>query len=130
MSNRFTEKAEKALNNAIPIAQGLGHTYIGTEHILMALLEEKDCVAIKLLAYLNANVSAINDELVSLVRMAEKNNVKSKNAKENNTPLQQHGKNLTALAKDGGLDPVIGREKETERLIRILSRKNKNTPVL
>ena len=205
MSNRFTEKAERALNNAVKIAEDYGHTYIGsehillsisgildssaaiilskhnitnekinnaikeysgvglkstltpkdmtpcckkivesayrisvkycankigTEHILMAILEEKDCVGTKLLTYLDADIAALVDEVLVLLRTAEKNSIKSKSGKDNASHLRQHGKNLTELAKNGSLDPVIGRDKETERLIRILSRKNKNNPCL
>ena len=205
MSNRFTEKAERALNNAVKIAEGHGHTYIGsehillslskiedsaatmllkkftvtperleeavkeysgtglkstltpkdmtpcckkivenayrisvkyssakigTEHILLSILEEKDCVGIKLLSYLNADISAIHSEVISLLKAAEKNNTKAKDAKEQASLLRQHGKNLTDMAKSGLLDPVIGRNKETERVVRILSRKNKNNPCL
>ena len=204
MGNRFTEKAEKALNNAIKIAEELGHTYIGsehillslaktkdstaysvlqkygvspeklanaikeysgfgsksvltpkdmtprakrivegsyrisikygsakigTEHILLAVAEEKDSVAIRLLNYLNSDIIGINDEVLTVARISSKGNNKIKEEKQGPaSPLFQNGKNLTKEAHEGKIDPVIGRVKETERLIRILSRKNKNNP--
>lgn len=206
MGNRFTDKAERALNNAIKIAEELGHTYIGsehvllslskeedstagsilkkyaitstvleemiksysgfgsksalspkdmtpcckkivensykvsvrygaakigTEHVLLSIMEEKNTVALKLLAIKGADTAGITDETLTLLRTAERNNPKSKQQTDTaQTPLKQYGKNLVKLALDEKFDPVIGREKETDRIIRILSRKNKNNPCL
>ena len=206
MSNRFTEKAEHALNNAIKTAEQLGHTYIGsehillslakeehstssmillkfgitgtiledvikeysgvgqksalspkdmtpcckkivensyktsvrygalkigTEHILLSIMEEKSSVAVKLLGLKGADVTGITDELQTLLRTVERNSTKNKPQNDTSqTPLRQYGKNLTAMALEGKIDPVIGREQETERVIRILSRKTKNNPCL
>ena len=206
MSNRFTEKAERALNNAIKIAEALGHTYIGsehillslsqeeestagviltkhkitpasleemiknysgegsksalspkdmtpcckkilensykisvrysaskigTEHILLAIMEEKNSVALKLLSNKDADIIGITDEVQTLLRTVERNSIKNKIQNDSSQPfLRQYGKNLTKLALEEKFDPVIGREKETERVIRILSRKNKNNPCL
>ena len=206
MSNKFTEKAERALNNAIKIAESLGHTYvgsehillsltkeegstaeviltkygvtadsleetiknysghgaksslspkdmtpcckkivensykvsikyaalkIGTEHILFAVMEEKNSVALKLLTNKGCDVLGITDEIQTLLRTVERNNIKNKVHSETSaSPLKQYGKNLTKLAMEGRIDPVIGRDKETERVIRTLSRKNKNNPCL
>ena len=206
MSNRFTEKAEKALNNAIKVAEDLGHTYIGsehillslakikdstaftvlqkygvtadkltkaikeysgfgsksvltpkdmtprakkivegsykisirfanakigTEHILLAITEEKDSIAMRLMTYINADTIGINDEVLTIARISSKGNTKPKDEKQAATSLlYQNGKNLTKEASSGKIDPVVGRGKETDRLIRILSRKNKNNPCL
>ena len=204
MSNRFTEKAEKALNNSVRIAENLGHTYIGTEHILLALcedelscaslilkknnltyeklitivkeysgtgvksalssrdltprarsilensynasiqygdgiigtehillsvLDERDSIAIKLLKRLKIDISNTKDEVIILLKSREKNIFKTK--KEAHIPqLKHYGKNLCEMAKEEKFDPVVGRDNETNRLIRILCRKTKNNPCL
>lgn len=207
MSNRFTQKAEKALNNAATLAESYGHTYIGsehillslskekdstasyalskngityekiaeaikdfsgvgakssltpkdmtprcrkilensyrisirygavkigTEHILLSVLEEKECIAMRLLGFIGADLVAITDEILTVLRTAEKclESTKLKKDSHPESPLFQYGKNLTELARAGKLDPVIGRERETERLVRILCRKTKNNPCL
>lgn len=207
MSNRFTEKAEKALNSAVTIAEELGHTYIGsehillslakdnnsaasivllknginfekilktvkeysgygsksiltpkdmtprckkivensyrlslkygaskigTEHILLSILDEKECIATKILVFAGLDIATVSDDVLTVIKTAEKHFESHKNKKESNeaSTLSQYGKNLTEAARCGNLDPVIGRERETERLIRILCRKNKNNPCL
>ena len=207
MSNRFTEKAEKALNGAVSIAEELGHTYIGsehillslskesnsaaaiiliknsitydkilktvkeysgygtkniltpkdmtprcrkivensyrlslkygaqkigTEHILLSILEEKECIGAKILNFAGADTTTLTDEILTVIKTAEKHFEATKNKKDTSdlSALTQYGKNLTEAARNGKLDPVIGRERETERLIRILCRKNKNNPCL
>ena len=204
MSNRFTEKAEKALNNSVRIAEILGHTYIGTEHILLSLcedelccaalilkkngltyekliaivkeysgtgvksvlsskdltprarsilehsynlaiqygdgiigtehillsiLEERDSIAIKLLKRLKVDILTTKEEVLILLKIREKSTQKVK--RDIQAPqLKQYGKNLCEMARDGKFDPVVGRDAETDRLIRILCRKNKNNPCL
>lgn len=204
MSNRFTDKAEKALNNAQKSAESYGHTYIGsehlllalsldslscsfailskcgitkekieagikeysgvgakntltskdmtprcrkiiensyknmlkyssqkigTEHILLSILEQKDSVAVKILEYCNTDICTVKDEVITFLRATDRI-PQSKKTSDGFFHLSQYGKNLTLLAKDGKLDPVIGRDTETERLIRILSRRSKNNPCL
>lgn len=204
MANRFTEKGEKVLNNAVKIAECFGHTYIGsehillalcgdslscsfailskcgvtkdkienaikefsgtgsksaltakdmsprcrkivensykhsmkysspkigTEHILLALLEQKDSVAVKILEFIDCDIPTLKDEVVTFLRSSERLN----DTKKQNNGLQflnQYGKNLNQLAKKEKFDPVIGRDNETERLIRILCRRSKNNPCL
>lgn len=204
MSNRFTEKAEKALNTAVKTAEEYGHTYIGsehllislcqdslscsyailskcgvektrldegikeysgvgaktrlsskdmtpgcrkivensyknaikyssqkigTEHLLLAVLEQKDSVANKILEFIGIDIFTLKDEIITFLRSTDKSNVQKKQA--DTLPfLNQYGKNLIRLAKENKLDSVIGRDKETERLIRILSRRSKNNPCL
>jgi len=207
MSNKFTEKAEKALNNAIPIAQSLGHTYIGTEHILLALsrekmslastflqkqgidykkieqsiriyagngpksrltptdmtprcrkilelsyknsqkhgaskigtehillaiVEERECIARKILEHLGVDIPRVKDEILTLLRGTERNaHMQTLDSTASSLPcLSQYGKELTSPSLQAKTEPVIGREEETDRLIRILCRKNKNNPCL
>ena len=110
--------------------------YIGTEHILYALLTEKDSVAIKLIESVGASVSDLISDItdyfgVDVSKTNQKATTKEKQSKIAGAPtLSNYGKDLTALAKEGRLDPVIGRDEETARLIRILSRRNKNNPCL
>ena len=206
MSNNFTQKAEAALNRAVAIAESHGHTYIGsehillaisedttccasailkkhkitydvldkaakvssgaftptklnskdttprsrhilecayknakkfssqkigTEHILLSIIEERDSVATKLLLRCGADLVMLKDDLITFVKNAEKRLAASEAPKDASIPnLMKYAKNVTAAAKRGGYDPVIGRDKETERIIRILARKNKNNPCL
>lgn len=205
MSNKFTERAERALNNTVKVAEKLGHTYIGTEHILLsllnegacgaaavlekkglnsekiiekikehsgygskttlnpkdmtprcrsvvensyrlsvkfgslrigtehillAILDEKESVAVKLIRELGVDTELLIDEVQTTLRIAEKHYEIPSTKQQGMSALNQYGKNLTEIAARGNLDPVIGREKETERLIRILSRKTKNNPCL
>lgn len=204
MSNRFTEKAEKALNNAVKTAEEYGHTYIGsehllvalcqdslscsfailskcgvdrtkidsgikeysgvgsktrlnskdmtpgcrkivensyknaikyssqkigTEHILLAVVEQKDSVANRILEYIGVDIFSLKDEIVTFLRSTDKSVIQKKQP-ESFPFLSQYGKNLIKMAKENKIDPVIGRDKETERLIRILSRRSKNNPCL
>ena len=126
----MTPCSKKIVEGSYRISIKYGAQKIGTEHILLALLEEKNSVAIKLLTYMGVEVSVLTDEVETLLRTTDKSNTQKSGTKTASSPLKQHGKNLTALAKEGKLDPVIGRDKETDRLIRILCRKNKNNPCL
>lgn len=206
MSNKFTEKAENALNIAVKLAENFGHTYIGsehillaliddnsscasvilkrnkvsgekieiamreysgvgertrlsskdttprcrrileqsyrhsqkysserigTEHILLALLEERDCVAIKILLRLDTDISALRDEVITFLRATERSLAALDTLRDSAIPnLTKYGKNMTKSAERGEFDPVIGRDKETDRVIRILTRKTKNNPCL
>lgn len=204
MSNKFTEKAQKALNYAVKYAEEYGHTYIGsehilislcqdslscsfailskcsitkekieegikeysgigtkstlsakdmtprcrqimensyknaikyssakigTEHLLLAVIEQKDSVANKILEYLGTDMIMLKDEVITFLRSTDKSNAPKKQS-ESLPFLNQYGKNLTRMAKEDKLDPVIERDNETERLIRILTRRTKNNPCL
>jgi ATP-dependent Clp protease ATP-binding subunit ClpC len=98
--------------------------------LLLAILEEKECIGSRVLSLIGADVAIITDDVITVLRTAEKHVESPKNKKETETPLTQYGRNLTELARMGKLDPVIGRDPETERVIRVLSRKNKNNPCL
>ena len=206
MSNNFTQKAEKALTRAVEIAENLGHTYvgtehillalaedetscasvimrkrkivyeqllsavkeysgvgiksilssrdttpkcrkllensykcskkysaqrIGTEHILLALLEERESVSTKILTKVEADLLGLKDEVITFLRNSERGIMFAEPMTESSIPnLLKYGKSITRMAENGELDPVIGRDKETERVIRVLSRKNKNNPCL
>lgn len=203
MADRFTEKARAALNRSIILAEGMGHTYIGsehlmlaliedelstsgyvlakfkikptqfkktiidysgcgersslssldmtprvrkilelsakaseryhakaigTEHILLAILEEKESIATKLLKLIGSDITAIKEELLLLIRQRNNDTAASRNL--DIPSLKLYGKNLIDAALADKFDPVIGRERETDRLIRVLCRKNKNNPCL
>lgn len=204
MNNRFTEKAEKALNSTVGIAENLGHTYIGTEHILLSILvdesttasflvrkqganfkkikqavedysgtgtktdlstkdmtprarrlleaaysnsvkfgsgpigtdhillsiiDERDSIAYKLLKSVDIDIASLRDDILTQLKNREKSKERSKDTL-NTSVIRQYGKNLNELAMADKFDPVIGREPETERIMRILCRKNKNNPCL
>ena len=128
-SKDLTPRARKLLEGSYNNANQHGDGTIGTEHILLSLIEEKDCVASKLLKSLKADVPAIRDDIYTLMKSREKALQKHKREGYSSI-IKQHGKNLCELAKDDKFDPVIGRDKEIERIIRVLSRKNKNNPCL
>ena len=129
----FTPRAKKVLELSLREALQLGHNYIGTEHILLGLIREGEGVAAQVLVKLGADLNKVRQQVIQLL-----NGYQSKepvgNAAEG-TPstslvLDQFGRNLTQSAREGKLDPVIGREKEIERLMQVLSRRTKNNPVL
>lgn len=125
----MTPRCKSIIENSYKIATKYSSPKIGTEHILLSVLDEKDSVAIKILEYINADIPMLRDETVTFLRASDKTAITKK--QHQSLPfLTQYGRNLNQLAKDGKLEPVIGREIETERLIRILSRKNKNNPCL
>lgn len=206
MNNKFTEKAEASLNRAVRLAEGLGHTYIGTEHVLLALsedesccaaallkktklrfekayqavkelsgvgekttlsskdttprcrrvlessyrnsrkfsserigtehillsiLEERDSVASRILSRCDVDTVSLKDEVVTFLRTSERNTALLEPISDSSIPnLIKYGRNMTKLAEENKFDPVIGRDAETERVIRILSRKTKNNPCL
>src|SRR3978361_1370999 len=129
----FTPRAKKVLELSLREALQLGHNYIGTEHILLGLIREGESVAAQVLVKLGADLNKVRQQVIQLL-----NGYQAKepvgNAPEG-TPstslvLDQFGRNLTQAAREGKLDPVIGREKEIERLMQVLSRRTKNNPVL
>lgn len=128
-----TKSAKKVLQLLPEEASGLGHSYIGTEHILLALIREEEGLAAQILAGLGADYDKVRDEIVKRVggEVPEQRSDKRARAGRRKTPtLDAYGRDLTELAGQDKLDPVIGREKEIERVIQILSRRTKNNPVL
>ena len=137
----FTPRAKKVLELSLREALQLGHNYIGTEHILLGLIREGEGVAAQVLVKLGADLSRVRQQVIQLLSGAggpeggpEKAGATAGGG-GGETPsgsmvLDQFGRNLTQLARDKKLDPVIGRARETERVMQVLSRRTKNTPVL
>lgn len=136
----FTPRAKKVLELALEEASHLGHNYIGTEHILLGLIKEQDGKAAKVLQNLGVKLDTVREEVLDFLgaelpqnegEKSEAGQTPQPSTSKSKTPaLDSFGRDLTELAKDGKLDPVIGRTKEIERVIQILSRRTKNNPVL
>ena len=133
----FTPRAKRIIANSQKEALRMGQNYVGSEHILLSLMREIDSVAVRILIDADIDPQKIFTELLKILgdespisdNYHDPTNIESKS--KNNTPtLNQYGKDLTELAKQNKLDPVIGREKEIERVIEILSRRTKNNPCL
>mgnify|MGYP005756459915 FL=1 len=133
---RFTPRAQKIMAAAQEEAERLGISEAGTEHLLIALLKEADCIAVRLLNTKGINVQKLYVDALTAsgqdMNAAKNEYMKQKNRKNKSaTPvLDQYSRDLTALAREAKLDPVIGREREIERIIQILSRRTKNNPCL
>ncbi|MCS0498500.1 ATP-dependent Clp protease ATP-binding subunit [Protaetiibacter mangrovi] len=132
----FTPRAKKVLELSLREALQLGHSYIGTEHILLGLIREGEGVAAQVLVKLGADLNRVRQQVIQLLsgyqgkeQVAVGGNEQVANDKGSQI-LDQFGRNLTQAAREGKLDPVIGREKEMERVMQILSRRSKNNPVL
>ena len=130
----FTPRAKKVLELSLREALQLGHSYIGTEHILLGLIREGEGVAAQVLVKLGADLNRVRQQVIQLLSGYQGKEAVTSGAPEG-TPatslvLDQFGRNLTSAAREGKLDPVIGREKEIERVMQILSRRTKNNPVL
>ncbi|RDI47139.1 ATP-dependent Clp protease ATP-binding subunit [Nocardia mexicana] len=132
----FTPRAKKVLELSLREALQLGHNYIGTEHILLGLIREGEGVAAQVLVKLGADLNRVRQQVIQLLSGYQgKEPVESGARGESGTPstslvLDQFGRNLTQAALEGKLDPVIGRSKEIERVMQVLSRRTKNNPVL
>ncbi len=127
----MTPRTRRVLESAHLAANQTPVGYIGTEHLLYSILEDRDCVASKLLASLDVNIHDVKNELLSILGGGKKTESKSKNASQQEKKSSfSYGRDLTELARSGNLDPVLTRESETERLIHILCRRTKNNPCL
>jgi ATP-dependent Clp protease ATP-binding subunit ClpC len=133
----FTPRAKKVLELALREALSLGHNYIGTEHILLGLVRENEGVAARILLDFDADSDKIRNEVIRMLsgpggrrQGAAAGGGPGEGGKKSSKLLDQFGRNLTKLAEEGKLDPVIGRETEIERIMQILSRRTKNNPVL
>ncbi len=128
----FTPRSKKVLELSFDEARNLGHNYIGTEHLLLGLIREGEGVAATVLQNLGANLQSVRKEVMEMLSGAAPAGNQPKAAREHaKTPnLDEFGRDLTVLAREGKLDPVVGREKEIERVIQVLSRRTKNNPVL
>jgi len=130
----FTPRAKKVLELSLREALQLGHNYIGTEHILLGLIREGEGVAAQVLVKLGADLNRVRQQVIQLLSGYQGKEAATSGPAEG-TPstslvLDQFGRNLTQAAREGKLDPVIGRETEIERVMQVLSRRTKNNPVL
>ncbi|TKK90716.1 ATP-dependent Clp protease ATP-binding subunit, partial [Herbidospora galbida] len=132
----FTPRAKKVLELSLREALQLGHNYIGTEHILLGLIREGEGVAAQVLVKLGADLNRVRQQVIQLLhgyqggKEAAASGGPQESAPSTSLVLDQFGRNLTQAAREGKLDPVIGREKEIERVMQVLSRRTKNNPVL
>jgi len=127
----FTPKAKKVIELAMEEARALGHNYIGTEHLLLGLIREGEGVASQVLMNSGLELDKVREEVMNLLGSAIPGYEMGQKASHAKTPaLDAFGRDLTKLAKENKLDPVIGRKNEIERVIQILSRRTKNNPVL
>ena len=136
----FTPRAKKVLELSLREALQLGHSYIGTEHILLGLIREGEGVAAQVLQKLGADLNRVRQQVIQLlsgfqgkesaVVRRRRRPASGGDAPSSSLVLDQFGRNLTQDAREGKLDPVIGREQEIERVMQILSRRTKNNPVL
>ena len=131
----FTPRAKKVLELSLREALQLGHNYIGTEHILLGLIREGEGVAAQVLVKLGADLNRVRQQVIQLLSGYQGKEAVAQGGPAEGTPttslvLDQFGRNLTQAAREGKLDPVIGREKEIERVMQVLSRRTKNNPVL
>ncbi|MDD5561791.1 MAG: ATP-dependent Clp protease ATP-binding subunit [Candidatus Omnitrophica bacterium] len=127
----FTPRAKKALELAAEEARSLGHNYIGTEHLLLGLIREGEGIASQVLLNLGMDLNSVRNEVMGLLGSALPGmNQPGQQAKTKTPALDAFGRDLTALARENKLDPVIDRVQEIERVIQVLSRRTKNNPVL
>ena len=132
----FTPRSKRILENAFLETKRIGYNYIGTEHLLLAIMKEDDCVAVRIIADLNVEISKIYNEIAKVINEEESDkdiqkdisNVRGSFA--TTTVLNQFGEDMTLRAEEGKYDNIIGREEEIERIIQILSRRTKNNPCL
>ncbi len=128
----FTPRAKKVLELSIDEARLHNHNYVGTEHLLLALIREGEGIAADVLTRLGADHETVKREVMkALGSSGARGSAQAKKKEKKESPvLEQFGRNMTEMARQGGLDPTIGREREIERVIQILSRRKKNNPVL
>ena len=133
-----TPRAKKVIEYAIEEARNLNHNYVGTEHLLLGLLREQDGVAAQVLMNLNLRLEDVREEVLNLLGASEESEEvgsvpgggEPKKSKSKTPALDSFGRDLTEIARQGKLDPVIGRSSEIERIIQVLCRRQKNNPVL
>ncbi|MEY4995268.1 MAG: hypothetical protein RLZ65_1117, partial [Actinomycetota bacterium] len=131
----FTPRAKKVLELSLREALQLGHSYIGTEHLLLGLIREGEGVAAQVLTKLGADTNKVRQQVIQLLSGYQGKETVAVGGETNPQPkgsqiLDQFGRNLTQAAAEGKLDPVVGREREIERVMQILSRRTKNNPIL
>ncbi|QUR94725.1 ATP-dependent Clp protease ATP-binding subunit [Macrococcoides canis] len=128
---QYTPRAKKVIELSLDEARKLNHNFVGTEHILLGLIRENEGVAARVLANLDLNITKARSQVVKLLGSPEMTGKDTNASKSQSTPtLDELARDLTVIAKDGTLDPVIGRSAEITRVIEVLSRRTKNNPVL
>nr|WDB00529.1 Clp protease ATP binding subunit [Cavernulicola chilensis] len=126
----FTPRAKRVLELSLEEARRLGHNYIGTEHLLLGLVKEGEGVAARVLENLGVDLSKIRGEVIRMLGETAEVSTSKGQTRSGTPTLDEFGVNLTQMASEGKLDPVVGRAKEIERVIQILGRRTKNNPVL
>ena len=132
----FTPRTKKVLENAFLEAKRIGYNFIGTEHLLLAIMKEGDCVATRIIIELNVDIPKIYNEIAKVINEEESDKEIGKDIPRvrgsfaTTTTLNQFGEDITVQAEEGKFDNIVGREKEIERIIQILSRRTKNNPCL
>jgi len=126
----FTPRAKRVLELSLEEARQLGHNYIGTEHLLLGLIREGEGVAARVLENLGVDLSKVRTQVIRMLGETAEVTSTGQSGRNKTPTLDEFGSNLTQMALDGKLDPVVGRAKEIERVIQILGRRTKNNPVL
>ncbi len=126
----FTPRAKRVLELSVDEARQLGHNYVGTEHLLLGLIREGEGVAARVLLELGVDRKKVREETLKLLGGTPSVSQPEREGKVETPALNQFGRDLTALARENKLDPIIGREPEIERVIQVLSRRKKNNPIL
>jgi ATP-dependent Clp protease ATP-binding subunit ClpC len=126
----FTPRAKRVLELSLEEARQLGHNYIGTEHLLLGLIREGEGVAARVLENLGVDLSKVRTQVIRMLGETQEVTTGGSSRSTKTPTLDEFGSNLTQMASEGKLDPVVGRQKEIERVIQILGRRTKNNPVL
>ncbi len=126
----FTPRAKRVLELSLEEARQLGHNYIGTEHLLLGLIREGEGVAARVLENLGVDLSKVRTQVIRMLGETAEVTAGASGSRTKTPTLDEFGSNLTQMAAEGKLDPVVGRQKEIERVIQILGRRTKNNPVL
>jgi ATP-dependent Clp protease ATP-binding subunit ClpC len=126
----YTPRAKKVIELSMDEARKLGHSYVGTEHILLGLIREGEGVAARVLNNLGVSLNKARQQVLQLLGSNESGSHQGGAASANTPTLDSLARDLTSIAREGSLDPVIGRSKEIQRVIEVLSRRTKNNPVL
>ena len=126
----FTPRAKRVLELSLEEARQLGHNYIGTEHLLLGLIREGEGVAARVLENLGVDLSKVRTQVIRMLGETAEVSAGGSQGRTKTPTLDEFGSNLTQMAAEGKLDPVVGRQKEIERVIQILGRRTKNNPVL
>lgn len=126
----FTPRSKHIIETAVSLAHGMGQQLVGTEHVLLSIAREPSCIAAQILVQCGVNLESIVHEISKSMMGGGTQTVKGSENADGDSALSQFGRDLTRLARDGKIDPVIGRQNEIERVIQILSRRTKNNPCL